>query len=123
HVSWPAASAEFLVAFERAGPELRAAANNRTAGGIHRRQCANGDAAARLRRRRAEAALEIDRGRAEPRAGRAERELLFRRGRGGVAKLAIGRIAAPVLVAAAEQIEQDRRRHDRHPRLAHLETA
>ena len=37
-----------------------------------------------------------------------------RRAAACVAELAIGRIAAPVLVAAVEQVEQDRLRHDRH---------
>ena len=40
-----------------------------------------------------------------------------------IAELAIGRKAAPVLVAAVEEIEQDRRRHDRHPRGAHRKAA
>ena len=41
----------------------------------------------------------------------------------GIAELAIGRIAAPILVAAVQQIEQDRARHDRHKRLADRKAA
>ena len=40
-----------------------------------------------------------------------------------IAELAIGRIAAPVLVAAVEQVEHDRARHDRHHRVADAEAA
>ena len=42
---------------------------------------------------------------------------------GGVAEIAIGRKPAPILVAAAQQIEQHGRRHDRHPRGAHRKAA
>ena len=49
-------------------------------------------------------------------AGAAEREVAAAlRGR-RVAEIAIGRKAAPVLVAAVQEIEQDRARHDRHAR-------
>ena len=77
----------------------------------------------RYRRGRTDSAFAIDRGRAGAGADAAEREIGIG-GRGGrVAKLAIGRVAPPVLVAAAEQIEQDRRRHDRHARRSHGEAA
>ena len=78
---------------------------------------------ARLRRGRAKTALEVDDGGAEPCADAAEGEV--RRGGSGrrIAEFAIGRIAAPVLVAAVQQIEQDRRRHDRHARVADLKAA
>ncbi len=46
-----------------------------------------------------------------------------RRGRSRIAKVAIGRKALPILVAAVQEIEQDRRRHDRHPRRADGEAA
>ena len=55
-------------------------------------------------------------------ADAAEREIGCGAGGRRIAELAIGRIAAPVLVAAVEQVEQDRRRHDRHPRGAHLQS-
>ena len=45
------------------------------------------------------------------------------RGSGRVAKFAIGRVATPVLVAAAQEIEQNGGGHDRHPRAAHGEAA
>ena len=40
-----------------------------------------------------------------------------------IAELAIGRVAAPVLVPAGQEIEQDGARHDRHARLAHGKAA
>ncbi len=46
-----------------------------------------------------------------------------RAGGSRVTELAIGRETAPVFVAAAEQIEQDGSRHDRHARAAHGEAA
>ena len=77
----------------------------------------------RDRRCRADAALEVDGGGAEAGADAAEREL----GGGGcgrrIAEVAIGREAAPVLVAAGQQVEQDRARHDRHPGGAHRKAA
>src|SRR5262249_55073 len=46
-----------------------------------------------------------------------------RRFRSVVPKLAIRRVAPPILVAARQQVEQNCRRHDRHARLANLEAA
>ena len=112
-------AAEFLVLLERRRPEMRAVADGHAAGGIDGDQRADGEPVARLRRGRADAALEVDRGGAEAGADAAEREIRAGGFRRGVAELAIGRVAAPVLVAAGEQVEQDGARHDRHARLAH----
>ena len=79
---------------------------------------ADHDAAFGLRRSGAEPALEIGGGRAEAGADAAQREIGARRARCGVAEIAIGREAAPCLVAAVEQIEADRARDDRNNRLA-----
>ena len=75
------------------------------------------------RRGGADAALAIDRHRAGAGADAAEREIETGGGGRRIAELAIGREAAPILVAAVEEIEQDRGRHDRHPRGAHGKAA
>lgn len=54
-------------------------------------------------------------------ADRTEREIGRCRLSRLVAKLAIGRIAAPILVAAIAQVEEDRGRHDRHAKTTHLD--
>src|SRR5262249_56892791 len=63
---------------------------------------------------RAEPALEIDGGGAEAGAGGSERKRLAGARGGGVAEIAIGRKASPVLVAAVEEVEQNGAAHDRH---------
>src|SRR5262249_56154435 len=110
-----AAAAEFAVALERRRPEPRAAADHDGAGGVHHRERANREAVRRHRRGRADAAFEVDRGGAEAGADAAEREAPTRRQRRGIAEVAIGRKASPVLVAARDQPEQDRARHNPHP--------
>ena len=102
---------------------MRSLADGHAAGGIRRHDGAHQQPVARLRGGRADAALEVERGGAEPRADTAEREFGTRDFRRLIAELAIRRIAAPGLVAAREQIEQDRARHDGNARLAHLEAA
>ena len=111
-------AAELFVLLEGAGPEMWAAADHRGRDGVDDDERADRDAVGRKRARRAEAALEIRRCRAEAAAGAAEGEVGARRRRGGVAELAIGRIAAPALVAAVEQVEHDRLGDERHPRRA-----
>ena len=54
----------------------------------------------------------------EPRA-----KSIGRRRVGGAAEMAVGRLGAPVLVAAVEEIEEDRRRHDRHAHIADRQAA
>ena len=102
---------------------MRAVADHRRADGIDHRQRADRDAAARHGRGGADAAFEICGGSAKPGTGAAEREFGAGQFRRLVAELAVGRIAAPVFVAAVEQVEQNRARHDRHARLADLEAA
>ena len=120
HLRRRAAPAEFLVLLERRRPEMRSVADHRRADGIDHRKRADGDAVARLRRGRADAALERRGGRAESRADAAEREVGARGFRRLVAELAIGRIAAPVLVAAIEQVEQDRAPARSAPRASRI---
>src|SRR5215468_1759818 len=62
----------------------------------------------------AEPSLEIDGGGAEAGAGGSERKRLAGARSGGVAEIAIGRKAPPVLVAAVEEVEQHGAAHDRH---------
>ena len=115
--------AELGVLFERRRPEPGTAADHHRAGGINHRERAHGQPVGDCCRRRADAAFEIDRGRAEAGPYAAKREGRGGDGRGGVAQLAIGRKSTPVLLAAGKQVEQDRARHDRHPGAAHLEAA
>src|SRR5262249_60118065 len=69
------------------------------------------------------AALEVDGGGRGAGPDAPEREIEGRvRGR-RVGELAIRRKAAPVLVTAVEQIEQDRARYDRNPRRTNLVAA
>ena len=75
------------------------------------------------RRGRADAALEVERGGSQAGPDAAERKL----GRGAlggrIAEIPIGGEAAPILVAAGREVEQDRARHDRHPGGAHRKAA
>src|SRR5262249_59216319 len=84
------------------------------AGGIARDEPADRVPTGGPRRSRAEPALEIDGGGAEAGAGGAERKRLAGARSGGVAEIAIGRKAPPVLVAAVEEVEQHSAAHDRH---------
>ena len=122
HAGQPTA-AKFVVLLEWRRPETRSAADHDAAGGVGgrraRRQCDR----RRLRRRRTDAALAVDCCRSGAGADAAEGEIGTGRRRRSIAKFAIGRKAPPILVAAAEKIEQNRRRHDRHPRGAHGEAA
>src|ERR1043165_3492789 len=93
---------------------MRPVADDDAADRVHGDNRADGEAIARLCRSGAEAAFEIRRGRAIARTGRAELEVACETGRGRVAEIAIGWKAPPVLVAAIEQVEQDRTWHDRH---------
>src|SRR6185437_187286 len=115
--------AEFLVLLEWRRPEMRPVADDCAADGVDDGEGADCDAVRRRRGGRADAALERGGGGAEARAGSAEREIRFGCVRGLVAEFAVWRVTAPILVAAVEQVEQDRAGHDRHRRLANAEAA
>ena len=102
---------------------MQAFAPRRAADRIDRDQRADAKAARGHGARRAQAPLEIVGGRAKSGAGGAELKLAGGGRRGGEAHLPIGGFAAPCLVAAVEEIEQARTRHDRNPRAAMLEKA
>ena len=70
NVGGKAAPAELAVALERRGPEMRPVADGDAAAGIDRRERADGEAVARHRRSRADAALEVDGGGAQDRRRR-----------------------------------------------------
>ena len=116
-------AAEFAILFEGCRPEMRTVANGDGADGVHYHDRADGDAAARLRRSRADAAFQRGGGGAETGARAAEREVGSGAGRGLIAEVAVGRKTAPVLVAAIEQIEQNRARDDRYHGVADAEAA
>src|SRR4029453_18556107 len=73
--------------------------------------------------RRTDAALEVDRGGTEPGTGAPEREIEPGTGGGSVPQLPVWRIATPLFVVPAQQVEQDGGRHDRHARDAHRKAA
>ena len=106
-----------------APPEPRAAIDHDAADRIDGGERADGVAIRRFGRGGTDAAFVIDRGGAGAGADAAQREFGCSRGGGGVAEIAIRRKPAPILVAAAQQIEQHGRRHDRHPRGAHRKAA
>ena len=112
-----------LAGFKRRRPEPRPVAHGDAADRIDYRQRSDADAASRHRRCRTDAALEIRGGGAKPGADAAEREILSRRHGRGIAEIAVGREAAPGLVAAVEQIETDRAGHDRDQRAAYRKAA
>ena len=68
-------------------------------------------------RGRAQPALEVDGGCAEACSSRSQGKVGASRRGGGVAEIAIGREAAPVLVAAIEHIEQRGAAHDRYAHI------
>jgi hypothetical protein len=107
---------------------MRRVPDRHGAGRIHRRERAHHNAVRADQRSAAEAAhhatarpLPCD-GRTESGSGGAEREIGGGALHGLVSHVAIGRMQAPILVAAIEQIEQDRLRHDRHAGRADRET-
>ena len=102
---------------------MRATANRGAANRVDRHDCAHSRPIARHRRGRAEAALQVDCGRAVTRTRRAELDIRTGIRRRGVAEIAIGRESAPVLVAAVQQVEHDRARHDRHADIADRKAA
>src|SRR6185312_13327958 len=116
-------AAKFAVDLERRGPEPGAVADGYAADRIDHGECRHQRAAGSLRRRRAEAALQRGRRGAHAGTDASEREVLARRRGGRIAEIAIGRKAPPFLVAAVEQIEADRARHDRNHGLADFQAA
>ena len=115
--------AELAVDLERRRPEMRPAADIGAAAGVHGGERPDRVPVAGHRGGRAEPALEVDRGGAEARPGGAEREVGTGGGRGGVTELTIGRKAAPILVAAIEQVEQHRAADDRNANVPDREAA
>src|SRR5271155_1306262 len=116
-----AEAAEFRAALVRRGPEMKAFAARRPPDRIDGHERADAKAARGHGARRTEAAFEIIDRCAISRAGGAERER-DRGGRRGLeAQVPVGRLSAPVLVAAVEEIEQARARHDRNARSAVFE--
>ncbi len=102
---------------ERPGPEMRPVPDRDPPERVHRHERRDaGPRALDRGRGAAQAPLEVRGARAEPGPDRAHRH---RTGAGASgrreAEVAIGRIPAPRFVPAVEEIEQDRRRHDRHP--------
>ena len=102
---------------------MRSIADSDAAGGIHRGDGADCDAFRRDRGGRAEAAFHVHGGRAQSRTDTSERKILRRTCRRRIAEIAIGRETSPGLVAATQEIEQDRAGHDRHPRGADRKAA
>src|SRR6185369_17134647 len=94
------ASAELAVVLERRCPEPWSASDQDAACGIDGRERTNGIAVRALRRGRAQSSLAVDGGRAGAGADAAERKVETGRRHRRIAKLAVGRVAAPFLVAA-----------------------
>jgi hypothetical protein len=78
---------------------------------VHRRQRADGEGIGHCRSA-AEAAFISTGPRAHARAHIAEREIFARRFERRAAELTIGRLGAPLLIPAIDEVEQDRGRHD-----------
>jgi len=95
-------AAELAVQLVGRRPEPRAVADGDAADGVDHRERGDAHAVGQFRRGRAQPALEVDRGGAEARAGGAEREIIACALAGRIAEVAIGREAAPLLVAAVE---------------------
>jgi threonine/homoserine/homoserine lactone efflux protein/glycine/D-amino acid oxidase-like deaminating enzyme len=119
-----AAAAELRADLVGRRPEVARGADGGAADRIDDDDGADTVTGGRDRRGRADAALEVGRGRAGAAADTAEGDGTRRR-RGGclIAEVAIGREAAPGLVAAGEQVEDDGAGNDRHPHGADGETA
>ena len=119
----PSEPAELSVALEWGRPKMTAAADGPLAHDIHRDQRADEEAGGRYRAGGADTALQVGCRRAEAGPGGTERECLRCRLRGAQPHGPIGRRKAPGLVAAVEQVEQDRAGRDRHPGVAHRKAA
>ena len=117
------ASAIFAVDLERRGPEPRSVADRDGAERIDDDECRDLHAIAGLSGGRADAAFQVCGQGAEPRAGAAERKAGCGCRRRGVTEIAVGRKAAPLLVAAIEKVEADRAGHDRNNGAANLEAS
>jgi hypothetical protein len=102
------APAIFAVDFKWRGPEPRSVADRDGTYRIDHRERGDLDAVFGFRRSGAEAALEVGRQRAEARTRAAECESLGCRGGRGEAEIAVRGEAAPLLVAAVQEIETDR---------------
>src|SRR5262249_41735303 len=118
-----AEAAEFARLLERPRPEAAGAGHDGVAPGVDRDEGTDLEPVRAHRRDAAEPALEtpglgavagarIAKGEAAMRLGR------LRRREGGLREVAIGRALAPILGAAIEEVEEDRRRDDRYARRA-----
>src|SRR5262245_41107597 len=111
-------AAEFAVLLEGPRPEPWSAADHDRACGIDGGERPDSHAICGRRGGRTDTPFEVDSGGTQPRAHAAKRKAGIDCRRCRVAKLAIGRMASPVLVAAGEEIEQGGAWYDRHPRCA-----
>ena len=107
-------AAEFVFQFEGRRPEMRPVVYGYASQRIHRHQSADGRAVVQFERCGAEAALETGCQGSGSRTRRSDLEIPRHLGCGLIAEFAIGGIAAPLLVAAIGEVEQDRRRNDRN---------
>ena len=123
HARRKAEPAELAISLERRCPEMRPGADIDAAAGVDDDQRADRVSVTGDRGGRAEPALQVDGRGAEAATGGAECECLPRLRGGAVAEIAIERKAAPVLVAAVEQVEHRRAAHERHANAADLEAA
>ena len=117
------ASAIFAIDLKRRRPEPWPVADRDGADRIDHRDGRDLDAIRCRGRCRADPALEIRSGGAEPGADAAEREVRSGGGGCGITEVAVGRKAAPGLVAAVQEIETDRAGHDRNHRAAYRKAA
>ncbi len=111
-------SAELAIALEGPGPEAALPGHDRVAHRIHRHQRTDLEPVGGHRRDATEPALQRTGLGAEPGAGIAQGEIGRRRRASLAPEPRIGRRLAPSLVAAIQQIEQDRRRHQGNARRA-----
>ena len=117
-----AQAAELGLQLPRGCPEVAAVAHGRLPKRVHHDQRADGGATLQHRGCRPDPALQRAGQRTGARAHRSHRAIHPRRAPSRGAKRGIG-IGVPPLVAAVQQVEHDRARHDRHPRGAHGKAA
>src|SRR5215510_2083074 len=116
-------AAKLAVLLECPRPEPWPTTDHDRACGIDGGERPDGHAICGGRGGRTDTPFEVDRGGAHPCTHAAERKAGIDCRRCRVAKLAIGRMASPVLVAAGEEIEQGGAWYDRHPRCANRKAA
>jgi hypothetical protein len=117
-----AEAAELAALLEGPCPELATAGCRGAAEGVDRGERADGDPALEHVGGRANAAHQRAGHRAQTRAGAAEGEIVLRGLERGRPEAAV-RVRLPRLVAAVQEVEEDRRGHDRHNHVADPEAA